>query len=377
LSPTSRHSTRCAAGFSLVEILVGLGIGMIGIIVMMQVFSVYEGNKRTTTGGGDAQNSGALALNTLLRDIRQSGYGISSLELFGCDVVLRAGVTLKAMAPVTINPTSGGTAIIPAGDPNTDNLLVVYGSAAGSPQGDGIVSQPSQSAYKPITPTSFTVGDFVIATPSSRAVTCSLRTEPVQSIAPAPPAAPLQVNVATGAAGSVGGLLHNLGKTPRILAYAVRNGSLTVCDYIANDCGDVTKKDDTSFWVPIFDNIVSLRAQYGRDTVTTAASANTTYIVNKYDQATPTTACGWAQTASVRIAVVARSGHYDKEFTGTVPTWAASTAGNPTGSDSAPIDLTKNPNGTANADWQHYRYKLFQTVVPLRNVGWMGVQKLC
>jgi type IV pilus assembly protein PilW len=377
LLPISRHSTRCAAGFSLVEIMVGLGIGMIGLIVMMQVYSLYEGNKRTTTGGDDAQNNGAIALNTLQREIRQGGYGISSMELFGCDVLLRAGVTLTAIAPVTINPASGGAATIPPGDPNTDTLLVVYGSAAGSPQGDGIVSQPSQFSYKPIAPTSYAVGNFVIATPSTRADPCGLTMEPVQSIAPAPPAAPLQINVATGAAGSASGLLHNLGSAPRILAYVVRNGSLTVCDYIANDCGDATKTDDASVWVPIFGNIVSMRAQYGRDTLTTAASANTSYIVDKYDQATPTTACGWAQTASLRIALVARSGHYDKEFTATSPTWAGSVAGNPAGSASTSIDLTKKPDGTANPDWERYRYKLFQTVVPLRNVTWMGVQKSC
>ena len=48
---------RLSAGFSLVEIMIGMVIGMLGIIVMMQIFALSEGQKRTTTGGGDAQNN--------------------------------------------------------------------------------------------------------------------------------------------------------------------------------------------------------------------------------------------------------------------------------------------------------------------------------
>ena len=80
------------AGFSMVEMMIGLVIGMIAVIVMMQVFSVSEGYKRTTTGGDDAQNNGAIALYALQRDIRQSGLGASAFQLIGCNVTLRAGV---------------------------------------------------------------------------------------------------------------------------------------------------------------------------------------------------------------------------------------------------------------------------------------------
>ena len=38
------------AGFSLVELMVGLVIGLMATLVIMQVFSTFEGQKRTTTG---------------------------------------------------------------------------------------------------------------------------------------------------------------------------------------------------------------------------------------------------------------------------------------------------------------------------------------
>ena len=49
------NRTHRMQGFSLVELMVGLVVGMIGVVIMMQIFSVSEGYKRTTTGGDDAQ----------------------------------------------------------------------------------------------------------------------------------------------------------------------------------------------------------------------------------------------------------------------------------------------------------------------------------
>ena len=69
------------------------------------------------------------------------------------------------------------------------------------------------------------------------------------------------------------GTLFNLGRAPKILAYAIRGGNLTVCDYAANNCGDANNKDDATVWVPIVSSIVSLRAEYGRDGDPTVASS--------------------------------------------------------------------------------------------------------
>jgi type IV pilus assembly protein PilW len=52
--------------------MVAMVIGMIGMIIMMQVFSTAEGQRRATTGTGDAQSNGAMALYALQRDIRQA-----------------------------------------------------------------------------------------------------------------------------------------------------------------------------------------------------------------------------------------------------------------------------------------------------------------
>lgn len=66
------------AGFSIVEIMVGMVIALVGVVVIFQVFSASEGIKRTTTSGGDALQNGASALFTLERSLKEAGYGIFS-----------------------------------------------------------------------------------------------------------------------------------------------------------------------------------------------------------------------------------------------------------------------------------------------------------
>ena len=79
-APRALQSSR-AAGFSIVEVLVGMTIGLIGMIIMMQVFVAAEGNKRNTTGTDDAQNNGSVALYGLQTEMRHAGYGISAFNL--------------------------------------------------------------------------------------------------------------------------------------------------------------------------------------------------------------------------------------------------------------------------------------------------------
>ena len=340
-------------GFSLVEIMVGMVIGLFGIIIMMQVFALAEERKRTTTGGSDSMSEGVIAMYGMQRDIRQGGFGLAAPGMFGCSVTL-SGVNMP-LAPVTINPAA---TIVPAGDANTDTLLVYYGNPAGETQG---------VTYTAGTVNLLTTNYYVVNTPCN----------------PSP--------ISTGVTSlAVSGTLYDLGTAPKVQAYAIRSGNLTVCDYVANDCSVAAGTTNPAIWVPIANNIVSLRAEYGRDVNTAITNPIPDpppgYIVDTYDQTTPSgTAtqiqCGWARIVAVRLALVARSAQFEKTaVTDAAPVWdgsvvnAAAAPFNPT---AVPIDLTSNPDGSANANWRNYRYKLFQTVVPIRNVAWLGWQAGC
>lgn len=346
--PHVRHPARSSAGFSLIEILVGVGIGMIGIVVIMQVFTLSEGQRRVTSGGDDAVSTGAIALHTLQRDIRQGGYGLASTNLLACNLTFPAGATIPAV-PVSINP-----ATIPAGDPNTDVIAVVYGNANAATEGDRITSHSAGSATIQVqTQSNFITSDWVVAAPQTRLTPCNL------TLTQAIVGGTLTVTDAPAAA-MVGGTLFNLGQTPRMLVYAVRNGNLTQCDFRTNNCAAVGNVGNTSIWIPIAENMVMLRAEYGRDT--TAPSMDGTADV--WDQTAPVTACDWVRVSALRLALVARNTQYDKNtVTTATPSWAGDT--------NDPIDLSND------GEWQHYRYKTFQTVIPIRNVAWMGVPLGC
>tara|TARA_R110001599_G_scaffold64023_4_gene179455 strand:- start:135045 stop:136121 length:1077 start_codon:yes stop_codon:yes gene_type:complete len=357
----SKSTARRSTGFSLIEIMVGLAIGMLAIIVILQVFSLSEQRKRTTTGGGDAQSTGAIAFYQLQRDLSQAGYGLNAMQLLSCSFkwpVASGGnvTTAAAIAPVTINPPA---TIIPAGDANTDTLLIMYGNTNTEPEGNPVQTQAGTTYTMQMVKNAFAVNEHVIAAPLACGAS-ELLLDKVSAI-------DADAHTVTTGVNKTGTTLYNFGPSPTLIAYAIRGGNLTACDYTANDCGLAANVDNVSIWVPIASNIVSMRAQYARDTDGTMDA-----IPNLYDQTSPTTNCGWVRVPALRMVLVARSAQFEKDpVTTAAPTWAGSVAGNPAGSASNPINLT------ANASWQNYRYKVFETIVPIRNVTWMGVPAGC
>lgn len=348
-------------GFTLVEIMVALVIGMLGMVVVLQLYANYEGQKRTTTGGDDAQNSGAITLYGLQRDVRLAGYGINTFKLIGCNVTLpptiSSAVTLP-LVPVTINSPN-----VAAGDANTDTLLVMYGSSNGAPEGSVIDAQQIQNNYSVDSVSAFAVNDMVVAMPYARPTTCNLNIEKVNVISSP------NVAVQSGEAGMMNGTLFNLGALPKIRAYRVHLGNLQVCDYWVNNC----QSNDDNNWNIIGDGIVSLRAQYGSD-----SSSPMDGVVDVYDQSIPsvstTASCNLMRITSLRMVLVARNGQPEKtEVTTSELTWRGTTAS--AGGDAPPlngqalgIDLTNNAGIPEGFTWRNYRYKVFQTVVPLRNM---------
>ena len=390
--PHKLLGTKPANGFSLVEIMVGMAIGLLGILVMLQMLSFSENQKRTTSGSDDAQNAGAIALYGMQRDIQQSGYGISAQGLIGCSVKWTttadaASVTVP-LAPVTINST-----LIPAAasDTNTDTLMVIYGNSNSPEEGDTISAQPtSPTVYTVGAATSYNLGDRVITqfgvrqSPCGIAPSSLISLDTISGVAAAP-----NVTLGTGVANVMTNnstpsnppMLYNLGQTPRIQVYAVKNGNLTVCDYTAYNCGSAAYAGNAAIWVPIAGNIVSLRAQYGRDTSTAAPM---TGIVSLYDQTTPVYAtgsvpsyqCTWARISAVRIALVAQgNGGGGTTVTTTAPTWDGTT----TVAAAAPVpgNTALAINLTSVTNWQSYHYKVFQTAVPIRNITMQGVVAGC
>src|SRR5690606_30813313 len=113
-----------------------------------------------------------------------------------------------------------------------------------------------------------------------------------------------------------------------------------------------------------------LRAEYGKDngvdngTVASATFAANDGQVDQFSTTTPANSAEWQQVLSVRVGVLARIGEYEKppasgvcEATTTAPTWAG-------GAFSA-VDIA-----TPTSQDRCYRYRVFETTIPLRNMIW-------
>jgi type IV pilus assembly protein PilW len=377
-------SSRQSFGFSLIEVMLSVVIGMIATLAILEMVADSEKGKRMIARGADTQTNGLVALQMLQKDVRMSGWLFSGFDLLGCQVTLPSGSVLNALAPVTINPAG-----IPPGDPNTDVLMVAYGNGDGAPlgliiQGNSAANPNAFVVADP--PLEFNVGDYVIPTLFPCANIGSLTLGRVVSLP-----ADAEFNVETDnwnagfVIGTLTGTLYNLGSAPKINVYAVRNSKLTVCDFMTQQCDEPSLTGVSSVWQPVIDDVVSLRAQYGRDTTpppvlnpANTFQAGPENINTVYDQTTPATVCDWARAPAVRFAIMVRTRNTKKmseKLDDNDPTndydvwidtdnmvnsklvWA--------GSAGAPLDLSANP------DWKKYRYQVFETVVALRNIRMM------
>jgi type IV pilus assembly protein PilW len=352
---------RGARGVTLVELLVAMVISLIAVTAIFQVFSVFEGQKRTTMGGGEAQTNGALSLFTLERELRQSGYGVNSPDYLGCntlgwDETTGTAFTLR-FAPVEITQGAGEA---------PDTLTVLYGSSNLLPQSVNL-TQTMASDTQPYRVTNrfgFQEGDVVIL--AETGLNCSVgQASSLPGVAGqldlilhasgnyTDPATGLVMPTRYNKSGGIGVVytfnakVFNLGSRPSYNIYTVQNGQLAMQQMLSASSTAPTM---------IYDGIVQLQAQYGRDT-------NGDGIIDVFDEFNPVTAADWATILAVRIGVIARSGLYEKtEVTpvGPIKLWP----------DSAVAPTTVGPIWTPTANDRHYRYKVFHTVVPVRNMIW-------
>ncbi len=100
---------RSQHGFSIIELMVGLLVGMLAVLIVVQVLYSASTQQRLTSTSGDAEINAATATHILTRELSQAGLGISAYTLLGCSLTYTTtsdskSVTLSSLAPVTVNP---------------------------------------------------------------------------------------------------------------------------------------------------------------------------------------------------------------------------------------------------------------------------------
>lgn len=365
------------AGLSLVEVMVAMVVGLITVLVVAQVFSAFEGDKRTTMGASDAQTGGALALYTLRRQLVAAGYGLpvfttqnNVLQQCSADCLMGG----NAGSCVQGTPLGGnGTRLFPVeitdGGTGSDTVRVRFGTSPLAGVHATVLSAPGNVLNVDNTQACANGDNALLMTPPNGCFAASVTANPT--------ATTISVS-GTGAAVNAfvvpnKTVIACLGTWTQ-LAYAVNNDRLEV----ATTVNGVTTTS------PAIPDIVNLQAQYG---ISAAANDN---VIQEWVDATGV----WAnlndeaadvarrnRIKAVRIAVVARSGILERN--NVTDACSSLTAANPTGLcawEGVPVGgtittaspapaINLNPNNT-NPDWQRYRYRVFETIIPLRNLIW-------
>jgi len=447
MKPTSKFKQQptitsvAQLGFSMVELLVGLTLGLLAAAAIFGSISNFELQRQTISSGANMQQNGLLALYAIEQDTRDAGYGlIDSTTKPGkmpCTTINAYLPTLYASAvnnassvwAVTKDATTGlaskGSSfssspvlIADGGGANNSDTITLhrFSSDTGGVVTGGqaaILGANITLVSKNNLPTTGAVNSSAVTVDTGLA----LHTNDFVLIADSGNCGLLQV-VATGASSFVAQEVDNPAGTQTSTAMTNTFQTTTAASIInlgqpasttTAACPLGTEKpagtnrintainNTRSCSAPIFDsslyaldgnhdllltkdggipgivssNIVDMQAQYG---VSDVGGQAVTCWTNASGTGCNISTGAWsapvyadvARIKAIRVAIVARS--MKKENSNTTTTvnpiaWIKPTTSPP--SSNAPVI---NLNNSVGNNWTFYRYKVYQTIIPLRNV---------
>ncbi len=447
LPTTSRKPA--SRGFTLVEILVGLVLAMIAIIIMYQVFAVFESQRRTTVSGGSAQSAGHLSMYAIERDVRIAGLGlvyVSRPDFFeySGEITCPGGVRTYSASTGGVQWADGARPTVPVrvaeGGVNPDSFSILFGpsSAGGAPSklaspisvaslGNGFLVSNApwvdDAAVPPVNAV-FRKDDIVmVGQPSMMPLGHPCIRLKISSVEKdAGTGLPL-LKFAAGAgfdenppAALYGTFLPAAGYSLPDAIVTHMGGSLGRITYAVDPATMQLQANGT----PVAEGVVSVQVQYGIGPIPgTVAGCSLKAVeaacqsVATWQDAVASGGINWAaldnpatdlvhikRIKAVRIAVVTRSQNLERPADNTslygvgrelAPKASCLAAGDyveapapricawrdPAGGTAVPlVDPSVAPDEAACAAqlgapcWNRYRYKVYETVVPLRNVLW-------
>ncbi len=389
-------------GFSIVELMVAIVIGMLALMFVTRTMVSFETNRRDSLGGSDSMQNGIAAMFTLENEATQAGWGLNHPLVMGCNAAFSdtqgyqlrnsGGIIPNALSPIIINT---------AATPGNPDIITFYSGSAFSGSGSyslatDVAANTNVIALNDPTGYGLSRGDVVvIAETNGNCTIAQAAADPAPGFIGATQVA--NVNLAGARFSRAGGVPNviladtnrtkvvNLGPgaTLAFRTWSVANGRLMLQSTNVAGTGAAAQ--------PVVSNIVSLKAQYGFDTRVGAAFTpqlgmrvgqwSNTLIDADGDGTIGNAPTGnfrgdFAHVAAIRLAIVARSKEPEKPNPGTGVCDATPaqiqvfTSVEPVGAI-APPPITLNVAVPGDpVPWQCYHYKVFETIVPLRNIGW-------
>ncbi|MCE9660267.1 MAG: PilW family protein [Burkholderiales bacterium] len=370
-------------GMTLVEVMVGLAIGMIGMLVIFQTVSVWDARTRATSAGSDSQVTGSIAMYSVERDLRLAGQGFGGAEspVMGCQV---AGFDQNASAPLGF-PMTPVVIVDHDATNEPDEIATLYGTSSyfTSTTTFNRVTAQTASVWDR---TGIKSGDLVVLANAGTGGPGSADCQLVEATDEATPAdhktlafvqgsyphyyfnganLPSRYNDAAGLAASMpGGTAYSLGPLPRRNVWSIASGVLGSRDELQG-----------SVFFPVAEGVVDMKAEYGYDADPLANS-----LVIAWNKTLPTP-IDWTSVRAVRIAMLVRSRNFEKPATNATeqtyiapnPVWHANGGAAQVNFVMRNVDGTPDshaPGDPSPNNWRNYRYTVYEKVFPLRNVIW-------
>lgn len=384
-----------SGGFSLVELMVSIVIGLLAVLFATRIMTDNERTKDAAVGASDSMQNGMLALFTITTDAEQAGFGLNDALLTGCDTAFTDSMGFE-MTSVSANGKTTqplAAAVIEQGVGAASDRLTLYsGSAAGGTPIARLKENYTGNSRIDLDRTAygFYQGDVIVVASEVLDLKEEGDIRPKCSISQiaSKPESNSFIQIGGGGFRFTNGKLpvqysanlgrvFNLGPGSRLAfhTWSAEGGYLRLR---ATDLAGSAAESK-----PVADNIVALKAQYGFDTreqevfdrsdgpVVTAWSATMIDADKNGNVGGPG---DYTRIAALRIGLVARSKNPERPAAD--GTCNATTAAPKLFEASQPRNVAAVPVTTSLAvagdtvDWKCYRYRVFETIVPLRNTGW-------
>jgi type IV pilus assembly protein PilW len=380
-------------GFSIVELMVAVVIGMLALLFATKMITGSEQGRHNALGGSDAMQNGMLAMFSISNDANQAGFGMNDPILAGCNTDM-TDISGYALAPATragnaITPLAS-VVIVNGGDAPDQISFYAGGALAGTASVRLVDNYTAGTSFGiDREPYGFNAGDVIVVAPEkpdALSAKCGLRQV---SIKPPAGAVTKTLRFDTGTAfrfnsGSVpvnysgnAARVFNLGPAAKLSfhTWSVDHG------YLRLSATDLAGTGGTP--TAVTDNIVSIKALYGFDTRvgdnfkpedSTQIGKWSATMLDADNDGVSGGPGDYQRIVAVRIAVVARNKAPERPAAGQ----ACSTtpdrpvlfaAAQPSGVPIVSVTPTVAVAGDT-VDWKCYHYRVFENIVPIRNSAW-------
>ena len=341
-------------GFSLIDLMVGLFVGLLVALAVYATSTVVGAQRRAAVSGNGALEAGMSGIHAMQHDIKAAGVGVwlggqilcPTINIYH-DGLIADGI---AVAPVVIDAGAATT--------DSDSITIAYSDSVLANNGAALSGgMPTAAAKLRVgNPRGIAVNDFVIVGNPGTATPCTLMQVTAKTDSgfgwdlahaagtwnPADPGAAFTIAPAYPA----GSMVYDVGQFNWV-TYRVRDANLEMVDLITGAV-DVVAND-----------IVQMKAYYGTTNGSTAQIEQWVPAADAW--AAPLDAAHVGAIRAVRVSVVARSQHPEKPSI--VGGGCDATRAAPVSWDGGPlIDLA------GDEDWRCYKYRTLTLVAPLKNV---------